>query len=83
MAFCGLRKGFRTFYCFKCLEKRELIFCVILNSFKIIFPIDGKILKKTRCDIVLWCAMEHASSFIFVMNESKYDRILKVKGVVS
>ena len=34
MAFCGLRKGFVTFYSFKFLEKGELIFSVNLKKKK-------------------------------------------------
>ena len=51
-----------TFYFFKCFEKGVQTLVWILNSFSIIFPRDGDILKKPcRCGIVLWLAMEYAS----------------------
>ena len=81
MGFCGLINGFVTFYCFKCLEEGELIFCVNFEFFLILFSsINGEILKKNF--VVLLCYGVLYSSFIIVMNEDKYGRILKVKSVV-
>ena len=59
----------------------------ILNSFNIIFPIDGEI-KKTTLSlwyyvVICYGTCFNYSSFIFIMNEGKYGRILKIESVIS
>ena len=60
---------------------------VILNSFNIIFPIDGKNFEKNLSSwyytVMCYGTYFNYSSFISVMNEDKYGGILKVKSVVS
>ena len=83
MAFCGLRNRFECFIILAMRKGPALFLGLILNSFSLIFPRDGDILKKTFCrsGIVLWYYFYY-SLFISVVDESKYGRVLKIKRVI-